>query len=49
MFPAPVPGTRPEQEQTPHDRSDIFDPSEAPPSSLAILKQPEQGIFRTLT
>jgi cytochrome c peroxidase len=41
----PVKGeqTRPEQRLNQHDRSNIFDPKNAPPSSPALNQQPEQG------
>jgi hypothetical protein len=35
--------TRPEQQQTPHDQSDIFSATNAPPSSPAFETQPDQG------
>jgi len=35
--------TRPEQQQTPHDQSDIFSATSAPPSSPAFDTQPDQG------
>ncbi len=38
-----VPASRPEQKLNKHDRSDVFDPDKTPPSSPALLKQPEQG------
>jgi cytochrome c peroxidase len=41
--PRVVPGTRPEQRQTPHDRSQEFAAPDAPPSSPALAQQPEQG------
>jgi cytochrome c peroxidase len=41
-----VPATRPEQQKTPHDASNIFDPSNAPPSSPAFQGQPDQGEVR---
>jgi cytochrome c peroxidase len=36
-------GTRPEQHQTPHDRSQVFAAPNAPPSSPAFAQQPEKG------
>ena len=41
--PKDVPTERPEQRKTAHDRSDIFTPSRAKPSSGALGDQPEQG------
>ncbi len=41
--PKEVPVERPEQKKTAHDLSDIFAPSKAPPSSEALIDQPEQG------
>jgi cytochrome c peroxidase len=35
--------TRPEQQPTSHDQSDIFSPTNAPPSSPAFETQPDQG------
>lgn len=35
--------TRPEQQQTPHDQSDIFSATKARPSSTAFETQPDQG------
>ena len=34
---------RPEQKKTEHDRSGVFKPDAAPPSSTALEKQPEEG------
>ncbi len=39
----PVPETRPEQKKTEHDRSELFDPTKAQPSSAALAQQPDQG------
>jgi cytochrome c peroxidase len=39
----PVPGTRPEQQKTPHDASNVFDPGSAAPSSPVFQSQPDQG------
>ena len=41
--PKEVPAERPEQQKTAHDRSDIFTPSKASPSSEALIDQPEHG------
>jgi cytochrome c peroxidase len=41
--PATAPVTRPEQQKTAHDRSDVFAPSEAPSSSRALPDQPDDG------
>ena len=41
--PRQVQVTRPEQQQTPHDKSDIFSGTNAPPSSAAFEIQPDQG------
>jgi cytochrome c peroxidase len=41
--PAPVKATRPEQQKTPHDQSNIFDAPQAEPSSPAFAGQPKQG------
>ena len=38
-----VPADRPEQKLSQHDKSDVFNPDNTPPSSKALLKQPEQG------
>ena len=38
-----VPVTRPEQEKTAHDRSDVFAPPSAPSSSRALPEQPDEG------
>jgi hypothetical protein len=40
---ATPPANRPEQQQNPHDRSDVFDASKADPSSPAVKTQPKQG------
>jgi cytochrome c peroxidase len=44
--PRDVPADRPEQKRTEHDRSDLFDPKNAPRSSRALEDQPEQGEIR---
>jgi hypothetical protein len=41
--PRQVQSTRPEQQQTPHDQSDIFAGPSAPPSSPVLETQPDQG------
>jgi cytochrome c peroxidase len=41
--PKDVPAERPEQRKTAHDRSDVFAPSRAAPSSEALSDQPEHG------
>jgi hypothetical protein len=41
--PRPVQVTRPEQQQTPHDQSDVFSATNAPPSSPVFETQPDQG------
>src|SRR5215510_2917280 len=41
--PSNVPLTRPEQQQSGHDRLDLFDASEALPSSTAFEQQPDKG------
>jgi hypothetical protein len=41
--PKDVPVERPEQQKTAHDRSDLFTPSQAAPSSEALSDQPEHG------
>lgn len=41
--PRDVPVTRPEQRKTEHDLSDIFNASQAIPSSRALAAQPDQG------
>jgi cytochrome c peroxidase len=41
--PKQVPAERPEQKKTDHDRSDIFTPNKAVPSSEALADQPEHG------
>jgi cytochrome c peroxidase len=41
--PQEVPVERPEQKKTAHDRSDIFTPKRAQPSSEALVNQPEKG------
>jgi hypothetical protein len=41
--PNDVPAERPEQQKTAHDRSDVFTPSRAAPSSEALSDQPEHG------
>lgn len=43
--PQSVPITRPEQQKTARDRSDIFEPNNAMSSSPAFANQPEQGKF----
>jgi cytochrome c peroxidase len=41
--PTGVPRTRPEQQQTNHDRSHVFDGQNAPPSSPVFDQQPDKG------
>jgi cytochrome c peroxidase len=41
--PSPVAVERPEQQKTDHDRSDLFEPPNARPSSPAFQSQPKQG------
>jgi cytochrome c peroxidase len=41
-----VPVTRPEQQKTPHDTSNAFDPANAAPSSPVFRNQPDQGEVR---
>ena len=41
--PRDVPRTRPEQQVSRHDASDLFDPKKAPPSSTAFKNQPDEG------
>ena len=41
--PTGVPRTRPEQQQTNHDRSQVFDGQNAPPSSPVFDRQPDKG------
>ena len=41
--PRPVQATRPEQQKTEHDRSDVFSPSKAPRSSPVLETQPQKG------
>src|SRR5919197_247233 len=41
--PSAVPLSRPEQQQSGHDRLDLFDASKAPPSSTAFENQPDKG------
>jgi cytochrome c peroxidase len=41
--PRQVPATRPEQQQTDHDKSDAFKPDNAPLSSAALKDQPDEG------
>ena len=41
--PLSVPASRPEQQKTPHDTSDVFSGSNAPPSSPIFEKQPDKG------
>jgi hypothetical protein len=41
--PREVQSTRPEQQQTPHDQSDIFGAASAPSSSPVLETQPDQG------
>ncbi len=43
--PRGVPADRPEQKLNAHDKSDIFDPANAPPSASALNQQPEKGRF----
>src|SRR5438270_13351359 len=38
--------TRPEQKKGAHDKSDVFDPANSPPSSPALKDQPEEGKFQ---
>src|SRR5687768_18338547 len=35
--------TRPEQQKTAHDKSDVFNPAKAPRSSTALESQPQKG------
>ena len=44
--PRDVQATRPEQQKTPHDRSDAFNPAKAPKSSTALESQPDKGEVR---
>jgi cytochrome c peroxidase len=39
----PVPMTRPEQQLSEHDRSDVFSADKAPPSSSVFPSQPDEG------
>ena len=41
--PRDVQATRPEQQKTAHDRSDVFNPAKAPRSSTALESQPQKG------
>jgi cytochrome c peroxidase len=41
--PRPVQATRPEQQKTQHDRSDVFNSTNAPRSSTALEQQPQKG------
>jgi cytochrome c peroxidase len=41
--PSAAPVERPEQQKTPHDQSNIFDPANAKPSSPVFQGQPKQG------
>jgi uncharacterized iron-regulated membrane protein len=41
--------TRPEQQQTPHDQSDIFSATNASPSSATLETQPDQGKMQVST
>jgi hypothetical protein len=43
--PASTPATRPEQNKSPHERSDIFVPQRAAPSSPVFQQQPKEGKF----
>jgi cytochrome c peroxidase len=43
--PREVPVERPEQEKTAHDRSDVFAPSQALPTTQALADQTDQGRF----
>src|SRR5437764_14985119 len=43
VAPQPLPGDRPEAKQTAHDKSDVFDPKNAPPVSPALKDQPNGG------
>src|SRR5262245_20647458 len=38
-----APADRPEARRNEHDRSDVFDPTNTPPSSVALDSQPEKG------
>src|SRR5206468_3493567 len=40
---SPVKAMRPEQQKSPHDSSDVFDPSHASASSPVFQTQPKQG------
>ena len=42
----PVARTRPEQQQNEHDRSQVFEPNNAAPSSTQLASQPEKGEFQ---
>ncbi|HEX4589382.1 MAG TPA: cytochrome B6 [Gemmataceae bacterium] len=44
--PRGVPAERPEQQKSAHDRSDIFSPSKALPTTEALANQTDQGQFR---
>ncbi|HEX4797105.1 MAG TPA: hypothetical protein VH370_25155 [Humisphaera sp.] len=44
--PRAVPATRPEQQATEHDRSNVFAADQAPPSSTAFKAQPDEGEVR---
>jgi cytochrome c peroxidase len=39
----PAPATRPEQNKNEHDRSNVFDPPQAQPSSPVFAEQPKEG------
>ena len=41
--PRDVPKTRPEQQKNQHDLSDVFNATKADPSSVAFVKQPDDG------
>lgn len=43
QLPRPVPQNRPEQQKSPHDRSDKFAANKALPASSALATQPDQG------
>jgi hypothetical protein len=41
--PSQVKAARPEQQKTPHDNADVFNPAKASPSSPVFETQPKQG------
>jgi cytochrome c peroxidase len=41
--PSPTPASRPEQNKSPHDQSDVFTPTRAMPSSPVVTQQPKEG------